>query len=89
LSKAIKIILQLLFNENIELEKATTKTKILPKAGKSIFNYFLMKISGFEKATTKTKIMPKARKSNFSIAFQIDFFLKKQPPKPRSCQKLE
>jgi len=36
--KLEKTIFQLLFNYNFELETATTKTKIVPKAGKSNFS---------------------------------------------------
>jgi len=46
-----------------------------------------MKILISKKATTITKILPKTGKINFSIAFQLKFNQKKQPPKPRYSQK--
>ena len=66
------------------------KPRPCQKLAKSIFQYLLKKHFNRKKAATKTKILPKVGKISFSILFQLKKInRKKQPPKPRSYQKLE
>ena len=62
------------FQLEFSLEKATTKTKILPKARKIQFsNYFLIRILIQKKQAPKPRSYQKLEKSNFPITFQLEF----------------
>ena len=68
------------------MEKATTKTKILPKRIENqFFNCFLIRIL-IGKSNRQNQNIAKSWKNQFSY-FWISILLeKKQPPKPRYCQ---